>query len=53
MVLRIHQGTSERAVLLLVFERGSDSIAVAAVGLWKSGFMAQMAISKGDVMGDN
>ncbi len=44
MVSRIYQGTSEYAVLLFVFERGSDSIAVAAVGKGKSGLMA---ISKG------
>ena len=32
MVLRIDQGISEHAVLLFGFERGSESIAVAAVG---------------------
>ncbi len=44
MVLRIEQGISERAVFLFRFERGSERIAVAAVGEWKSGLMA---ISKG------
>ena len=37
-------GGSQRAVLVFGFERGSDSIAVAAVGMWKSGLWA---ISKG------
>ena len=37
-------GGSQRAVLVFGFERGSDSIAVAAVGIWKSGLWA---ISKG------
>ena len=43
-------GGSQRAVLVFGFERGSDSIAVAAVGMWKSGLWA---ISKGGVSGVN
>ena len=40
----VRGGGSQRAVLVLGFERGSDGIAVAAVGMWKS---VLWAISKG------
>ena len=43
-VSRIDQGSLECAALLFGFERGSDRIVVAAVGMWKSRLMA---ISKG------
>ena len=44
MVSRIDQGNSGRAELVFRFERGNDGIAVAAVEMWKSRFIA---ISKG------
>ena len=33
-------GGSQRSVLVFEFERGSDSIAVGAVGMWKLGLWA-------------